>query len=101
MSQEEIKSELIKLFEPCKQMCIECGAKCCQGCVHLKDGLCTERRLFCLLHYCDKIENKYPEIVNKIKQITKQLYPEAAKQGIEIKLKWVEKAQDDQLKKIA
>jgi len=95
MSQEDIKQELIKLVEPCKDLCLECGAPCCKGCTALENGLCTKRNVYCLMHYCDKIEKQFPEIVNKIKQISKEMFPEAAKRGIEIDLKWVEKAQED------
>jgi hypothetical protein len=86
------KTELIKLLKPCEELCKGCGAKCCYNqengkpCTRLKDGLCTDRNLICLLHSCSKMEKNFPEIVKILKKERGKLFPFATSLGIEVKL---------------
>lgn len=38
--------------------------------------------------YCDKIEQKFPEIVKKLKEEAASRYPESIKRGITPNYKW-------------
>ena len=90
-------AELIKLFKPCEQLCKDCGSKCCYNkqtgiaCKDLVEGKCTKRNKFCLMFYCQKIEDKYPEIVEAVKKEAEQIYPYAHAKGIHMNFKWEEK----------
>jgi len=88
MSQERTRQDLIELQKPCEKLCMKCGAECCRGCKDLKDGRCADRNEFCLLHYCDKMEKEFPDIVNELKKELLLRYPMAARMGIMPRYKW-------------
>ena len=86
--------KLIKLFKPCEQLCKDCGAICCRNqetgkmCEALKDGQCTKRNWFCLMHYCEKIEKNFPKIIIEVNKISKEMFPYADSLGIHPDFKW-------------
>jgi len=88
------QEELIELLKPCAKLCLKCGAKCCydkktgEACKGLKDGQCTQRKEYCLLIYCNKMERYYPKIVKKLKEELRHRYPMAIKRGITPNYKW-------------
>lgn len=93
------EAELIELFKPCEELCGECKAQCCKDaegkdCKALKDGKCASRNDFCLMHYCEKIEKAYPEIVDKIKKELNTRYPIAFSRGITPNFKWQPKKKE-------
>jgi hypothetical protein len=81
--------ELIKLLEPCTQLCRACGAQCCKhiNCGQLKDNQCTARNTWCLMLHCGLMRQKFPEITEALDQEARERFPEAAKRGLTPNLK--------------
>ena len=86
--------ELIELLKPVEKLCNACGGICCynkktkEPCPWLKEGKCSNRREFCLLTYCKKMEKEYPEITDKLKAELLRRYPACKELGVTPLYRW-------------